>query len=73
MYTFKRAAADSGVDCVAMTDVSSFSVDDLGDYLIDNEIHSNAVLLLCRKRPCGLTRLPLSFPICDCLSVSCII
>ena len=33
-----------------MTDVSSLSVDDLGDYLIENDIPPDAVLLFCGKR-----------------------
>jgi hypothetical protein len=53
-----------------MTDVSSFSLDDLGDYLIENDIPSDTVLLFCGKRAhimgfvCQLTTRVI-FPLCD--------
>ena len=50
-----------------MTDVPSLSVDGLGDYLIENDIPSNPVLLFCGKRARSVwqptTRV--IFPLCD--------
>ena len=49
-FDVRAAAGLPGRVCNAMTDVSSLSVDDLGDYLIENDIPSDVVLLFCGKR-----------------------